>query len=313
MVLLFIRNIWIFFNCIFISFHRYFVASSILDHYQTALRDPVFYMLQKRIIDLVHFFKLRLPSYTKEDLYFPGVKIDNVVVDKLITYFDDYLMDMTNAVTLTEEETRKAEPNMIFMARKRRLNHQPFKVTMDIVSDKAVDSVVRIFLGPKKDNFNRLIDINNNRLNFVEIDSFIYKLNTGKNTIVRDSHDMHNLVKDRIMTRDLWKKLESMNDMEDLLRKDLRNYHTGFPTRLLLPKGNVGGLEMMFYICVTPLRLVDNVDMSILDTNRKDFIVDFGSSVLLDKMPLGFPLDRHIDIGNFFTPNMKFIDVKIYH
>lgn len=270
-------------------------------------------MLQKRIIDLVHFFKLRLPSYNKEDLYFPGVKIDNVVVDKLITYFDDYLMDMTNAVTLTEEETRKAEPNMIFMARKRRLNHQPFKVTMDIVSDKAVDSVVRIFLGPKKDNFNRLIDINNNRLNFVEIDSFIYKLNTGKNTIVRDSHDMHNLVKDRIMTRDLWKKLESMNDMEDLLRKDLRNYHTGFPTRLLLPKGNVGGLEMMFYICVTPLRLVDNVDMSILDTNRKDFIVDFGSSVLLDKMSLGFPLDRHIDIGNFFTPNMKFIDVKIYH
>ncbi|CAB3234013.1 unnamed protein product [Arctia plantaginis] len=292
---------------------KYFVTPSILDHYQTALRDPVFYMLQKRIIDLVHLFKLRLPSYTKEDLYFPGVKIENVVVDKLITYFDDFLMDMTNAVTLTEEELKKARSDMIFMVRKRRLNHQPFKVTIDIASDKAVDCVVRIFLGPKKDHLNRLIDINNNRLNFVEVDSFLYKLNTGKNTIVRDSHDMHNLVKDRMMTRDLWKKIESMNDMKDLLRKDLRNYHTGFPTRLLLPKGHVGGLDMMFYICVTPLRLVDNVDMSILDTNRKDFMVDFRSSVLLDKMPLGFPLDRHIDIGNFFTPNMRFIDVRIYH
>ncbi|KAJ8712286.1 hypothetical protein PYW07_005128 [Mythimna separata] len=297
------------------TFHsdKYFAVPSILDIYQTALRDPVFYMLQKRIIDLVCLFKLRLPMYTKEDLYFPGVKIDNVVVDKLVTYFDDYLMDMTNAVTLTEDEMRKTTSDMKFLVRKRRLNHQPFKVTLDVLSDKSVDCVVRIFLGPKKDHMDRLIDININRLNFVELDTFLFKLITGKNTIVRNSYDMHNLVRDRMMTRDLMKKVESITDMRDLLVKDLRNYHTGFPTRLLLPKGWVGGMDMMIYVIVTPLKLVDNVDINILDVNRKDLMVDFRSTVLLDKLPLGFPFDRRIDIGNFFTPNMKFVDVKIFH
>ncbi|XP_026725367.1 basic juvenile hormone-suppressible protein 2-like [Trichoplusia ni] len=297
------------------TFHsdKYFVVPTILDQYQTVLRDPVFYMLQKRIIDLVHLFKLRLPTYTKEDLYFPGVKVENVVVDKLVTYFDDYLMDMTNAVYLTEEEIKKTKSDMVFMVRKRRLNHQPFKVTLDIKSDKSVDCVVRIFLGPKKDHMKRLIDINRNRLNFVELDTFLFKLTTGKNTIVRNSFDMHNLVKDRMMTRDIMKKIESITDMRDLMIKDLRNYHTGFPTRLLLPKGFVGGMDMLLYVIVTPLRLVDNVDLRILDTDRKDLIRDFRSTVLLDKMPLGFPFDRRIDVGEFFTPNMKFVDVKIFH
>lgn len=270
-------------------------------------------MLQKRIIDLVSLFKLRLPVYTKEELYFPGVKIDNVVVDKLVTYFDDYLMDISNAVYLSEEEMRKAKSDKKFLVRKRRLNHQPFKVTMDVLSDKSVDCVVRVFLGPKKDNLERLIDINSNRLNFVELDSFLYKLVTGKNTIIRNSYDMHNLVRDRIMTSDLVKKVESISDMRDILIKDLKNYHTGFPSRLILPKGLIGGMDMLVYVIVSPLKPVDNVDINILDVNRKDLMVDFRSTVLLDKMPLGFPLDRRIDVGNFITPNMKFVDVKIFH
>lgn len=292
---------------------RYFVMPTVLDQYQTALRDPVFYQLQKRLCDFVLLFKRRLPSYTKEDLLFPGVKIDNIVVDKLVTYFDDYLMDMTNAVIMTDVEVKKTTADMKFLVRKRRLNHVPFKVTLDIMSDKAADCVVRIFLGPKQDHLGRLIDLNRNRMNFVELDTFLYKLVTGKNTVVRNSMDMHNLVRDRIMTRDIWRKMDTLTDTRDLLIKDLRNYHTGFPTRLLLPRGRVGGMNMMLYVCVTPLRLVDNVDLNILDTNRKDLFVDFRSTVLLDKMPLGFPLDRYIDIANFFTPNMKFVDVTIFH
>jgi hypothetical protein len=158
-----------------------------------------------------------------------------------------------------------------------------------------------------------LIDINKNRLNFVELDSFLYKLTTGKNTIVRNSFDMHNLVRDRIMTRDLWKKVDTITDFRDLLVKDLRNYHTGFPTRLLLPKGHVGGMKMLLYVIVTPLKMVDNVDVNIMDVNRKDFVRDFRSTTLLDKRALGFPFDRRIDITKFFTPNMKFFDCMIFH
>ncbi|CAG9564771.1 unnamed protein product [Danaus chrysippus] len=292
---------------------KYFVVPSVLDNYQTALRDPIFYQLQKRLSYSFMYFKLHLPSYTREDLLFNGVKINNVVVDKLVTYFDDYLMDMTNAVILNKDEMKKTVSDMKFLVRKRRLNHQPFRIVLDIESEKTVDAVVRVFLGPKEDHLGRLLDININRVNFVEIDSFLYKLNTGKNTIERKSIDMHNLVRDRLMTHDLWKKFDTITDMKDLLWKDLRNYNTGFPTRLLLPRGRVGGLKMMLYVIVTPLRLIDNADVSLIDLNRKDVMVDYRSTVLLDKMPLGFPFDRKIDLTRFYTPNMKFLDVVIYH
>ncbi|XP_026756149.2 basic juvenile hormone-suppressible protein 2-like [Galleria mellonella] len=292
---------------------RLFVTTTVLDHYETALRDPIFYQLQKRLLDIVLLYKLRLPSYTKEELGFPGVKIDNVVVDKLVTHFDDYFMDVTNVVTLTEEELKKAASDMKLMVRKRRLNHQPFKVSIDVVSDKTTDCVIRIFLGPKFDSLGRMIDINKNRLNFVEIDSFLYKLMTGKNTIVRNSADMHNLVRDRIMTHDIWKKIETITDYKDVMVKDLRNFHTGYPSRLLLPKGRIGGMEFLLYVIVSPLKMIDNIDVNVLDINRKDLGVDFRSTVLLDKMPLGYPFDRPIVPVMFFTSNMKFVDVMIFH
>ncbi|CAH4030070.1 basic juvenile hormone-suppressible protein 2-like [Pieris brassicae] len=292
---------------------KWFVAPSVLDSYQTALRDPVFYQLQKRLCYLFMLFKMRLPSYTHEELYFPGVKIDNIVVDKLVTYFDDYLMDITNAVTFTEDELKKTKSDMTFLVRKRRLNHREFKMTLDIMSDKAVDCVVRVFLGPKEDNFGRLIDINTNRVNFVELDTFLYKLNTGKNTITRNSYDMHNLVRDRVLMTDFWKKIDTITDIKDLWWKDFKNWHTGFPTRLVLPKGTIGGMKFLLYVIVTPLKMVDNMDITMLDDKRKDRIMDWRSTVLLDKMPLGFPLDRTIDVAKFFTPNMKFVDVMIFH
>ncbi|KAG7312332.1 Basic juvenile hormone-suppressible protein 2 [Plutella xylostella] len=293
---------------------KYFVMPTLLDSYQTALRDPVFWRLQKRIVDFLILFKRRLPCYTREELHFPGVKIDNIVVDKLVTYFDDFMMDMTNAVMLSDEELKKTKTDMKFLVRKRRLNHQPFKVTFEVLSDKTTDCIVRIFLGPKKDVYGRLIDINRNRLNFVELDTFVYKLNTGKNVIVRDSMDMHNLVRDRVFTHDWWKKLDTVGDIHQLYIRDLKNYNTGFPTRLLLPKGHVGGMEFMLYCIVSPLRIVENVDQTLIrDTTRKDFLVQYRSTVLLDKMALGYPLDRHIDVARFFTPNMKIVEVKIFH
>lgn len=265
---------------------------------------------------------------TSEELYFPGVKIDNVVVDILVTFFVDYLMDITNAITLTDEELKKTKSDMTFLVRKRRLSHKVFKVTIDVLSDKAVDCIVKIFLGPKKDHLGRLIDINRNRLNFVELDAFIYKLNTGKNTIVRSSKDMHNLIRDRIMTRDLWQRIDGTSDIRDIFIKNLKNYQTGFPARLLLPRGTTGGLDCMFYIMVHPRKIVDNTDSTdhlfmmdtmTMDSDRLDkkdigeITTQWRSTVLMDKMPLGFPLDRHIDLATFFTPNMKFVDVKIFH
>lgn len=77
---------------------------SALEHLETSLRDPAFWMFFKRMVAYMQKYKMRLPAYTYDELAFPGVKIDEVEIDKLITYIDIVDTDITNAVYMTPEE-----------------------------------------------------------------------------------------------------------------------------------------------------------------------------------------------------------------
>jgi hypothetical protein len=44
------------------------LAPTVLEHPHTALRDPAYYQLYKRIYHIVMKFKDRLPSYTREEV-----------------------------------------------------------------------------------------------------------------------------------------------------------------------------------------------------------------------------------------------------
>lgn len=283
----------------------------------TCLRDPVFWRLMKRIVDNVVLFKRMLPRYTRDELDFPGVKVEGLVTDKLVTFMDEYDMDITNALYLDQTEVTKQKSDMLFIARQRRLNHQPFKVTVDVISNKTVDAVVRMFLGPKYDCMGRLMDVNDKRLDMVEIDSFIYKLEAGKNTIVRDSTEMHNIIGDRPMTRRFYDSnvidmLGGGAEGQRVMRESWwHRARTGYPHRLLLPMGRRGGLELQMYVIVTPVRTgltLNTIDMDVMKTRK---VCRF--TVCMDTLPLGFPFDREIDMTTFRTNNMKFTDVMIFH
>lgn len=265
----------------------------------------------KRITEHGVLFKKFLPRYTKDELDFPGVKVERVTTDKLVTFMDDYDVDITNALYLDESEIHKKKSDMTFIARTRRLNSQPFKVTIDVVSEKAVDAVVRIFIGPKFDCMGRMLNVNDKRLDMLEIDSFLYKLDTGKNTIVRDSMEMHDIIGDRPWTRRL---MDSTVDMTVGVDKIVDSYwykqRLGIPRRLLLPLGRRGGLPLQMFVIVTPVRnglVLPNIDMKIM---RERHTCRY--SVCFDTMPLGFPFDREIDVTRFYTNNMKFLDILVY-
>lgn len=280
--------------------------------YMTCLRDPVFWKVMKRISDHFVLFKKLLPKYTREEFDFPGVKVESITTDKLVTFIDEYDMDITNAMFLDETEMKKMRSDRLYVARMRRLNNHPFKFTIDVTSDKTVDAVVRIFLGPKFDCMGRLMSVNDKRLDMYEIDSFMYKLETGKNTIVRDSKEMHNMYRNRPWTRSLWDKTLDTNIIKN--DKVVDNWwvqsRIGFTTRMLLPLGKTGGFDMQMYVIVTPVRtglILPTVDMTIMRDRRVCYW-----TVCVDTMPLGFPFDREIDMTRFFTTNMKFHDIKIY-
>nr|8CAN_A Chain A, basic juvenile hormone-suppressible protein 1 [Galleria mellonella]8CAN_B Chain B, basic juvenile hormone-suppressible protein 1 [Galleria mellonella]8CAN_C Chain C, basic juvenile hormone-suppressible protein 1 [Galleria mellonella]8CAN_D Chain D, basic juvenile hormone-suppressible protein 1 [Galleria mellonella]8CAN_E Chain E, basic juvenile hormone-suppressible protein 1 [Galleria mellonella]8CAN_F Chain F, basic juvenile hormone-suppressible protein 1 [Galleria mellonella] len=287
---------------------KYTYIPTAADMYSTALRDPGMWKMLKLISEYFIMFKEMLPKYTREELDFPGVKIEQVTTDKLVTFMDEYDVDITNAVYLDHDEMQKHRSDMMYVARMHRLNHQPFKITIDVASDKAVECVVRVFLGPKLDCMGRFTSVNDKRNDMVEIDSFLYKLETGKNTIVRDSLEMNNVIKERPWSRNNW----AMDPSGGQKAQDNWWYKSriGFPHRLLLPMGSHGGMPYQMFVIVTPVRA--GMSLPSIDMNTAKERKACRWTVCMDTMPLGFPFDRPIDETNFYTKNMKFHDVMVY-
>jgi hypothetical protein len=76
---------------------------------------------------------------------FSGVKIENVDVSKLITYFENKDYYINNAVNVGSS---KSGQSFTIKAYQYRLNYKPFSYKFTINSDKATKAVVRIFFGP---------------------------------------------------------------------------------------------------------------------------------------------------------------------
>lgn len=149
----------------------------------------------------------------------------------------------------------------IVIGRTRRLDTKQFTVTIDLQSNKNLKGIVRIFLAPRINNKQQL---NDNRHNFVELDQFIVKLNQGKNVIMRNSRDFKNVVGDPETMNMLYlralnflNKKTKGNDINNF-NYDTNNNNQGFPHRLVLPKGTVGGEDYTLFVIVSDLDNTNN-------------------------------------------------------
>ncbi|WP_348243238.1 tyrosinase family protein, partial [Salmonella enterica] len=78
---------------------KYNMPPGVMEHFETATRDPTFFRLHKYMDNIFKEHKDSLPPYTHEDLDFPGVDIESVGVEgELKTYFEHYEFDLRNAV-----------------------------------------------------------------------------------------------------------------------------------------------------------------------------------------------------------------------
>jgi hypothetical protein len=100
------------------------------------------------------------------------VRVENVEVGKLYTYFEPFEFGMENAVYVSKMEQISTTD---IRARMYRLNHKPFTYKIEVSCDRAVNMMVRVFLGPKYDFLGREFDLNDRRHYFVMMDSFVYR------------------------------------------------------------------------------------------------------------------------------------------
>lgn len=283
---------------------EYKIVPSAMEYFVTALRDPVFYQLYKKILYFFLKYKKNLPSYTYTELNCPSLKIENITMDKLITYFDHFDFEITNGLYFTEEELEK--DNFHVLARTLRLNHKPFSYKITVNCEKKMNAIVRVFLGPKCDEQDNLLLLDDNRINFVELDKFVQTLTTGKNIIERRC-EQTDMIKDRMSYRALCHHVMSALKGQEEFRLDLTEMRSGFPLRFMLPKGKVEGQEFLLYVYVCPYKPLTTK----LTSDRR--VLGSGTRYM-DSLPLGFPLDRPIeDEKMFMVSNSYMKEIMIYH
>ncbi|XP_004527317.1 larval serum protein 1 beta chain [Ceratitis capitata] len=288
------------------------VLPHIFVNHETMFRDPFTYSYYKRFYQVIYKFNSLLPAYTRDELLLPGVRLTDVQVSELMTYFDFSHFDVS---TLLNDETLFIEDtyvfDKIFLARQQRLNHKPFTLDYTIEAEQPQKVVVRAFLGPCYDQNRRALSLAEYRENFIEIDEFIYELVAGKNTIKRDSRDFYWTIDDRRTYAELYHAVIIALGGEKPLELNVTQQHWGFPDRLLLPQGWAKGYPMQLFFFVAPYT---GPHVRYPSYEHSSFSGGVGSGKrYIDNKPFDYPFDRPIIETEFLVPNMFMKNVKVYH
>ncbi|XP_012230110.1 arylphorin subunit alpha [Linepithema humile] len=277
---------------------KYNVVPTALDYYATSQRDPVFYQMYKNIVTYFMRFKSNLPSYTHEELAFPGVTIESVTVDKLMTFFDTFDSLLSNAVSVSSQ---KEASSMLIKARQHRLNHKPFTFHITVNSDRNVKAVIRTFMGPKYDVHGHELDMSENYMNFVNVDQWTVDLKSGTNKIERHSYESIYTIPDEMQSEVVYKKVVKAIEGGETFTYPGQPY--GYPDRLFLPKGWKEGMPLKIFVSVTPFD----------ETTAVKYDSPIWGQGVMDGRPLGYPLDRPVRTHNFTMPNFHVKDVLVFH
>ncbi|XP_037953506.1 larval serum protein 2 [Teleopsis dalmanni] len=295
-------------------------------HYETSVRDPLFWEVYKEITHFYWHLVEHFPEYTYKDFAFEGVKIDNVhVPESLTTFFEYFDSDISNAVNVEvpQDTTHDVLYNFgrnshydghgfVIKARQFRLNHKPFEFQLDVTSDKEQHAVVKIFIGPKYDENGKYIHLEDNYMNFVELDHFVVDLVAGSNVVKRNSIEFSWFVNDRTTYLELYQKVMDATHGEYKFPLNQVEAHCGVPQRLMIPKGKKGGMPYQFFFMVYPFH-----EPAVKQHTGYNHVVSCGvgsGARFVDALPFGFPFNRPVKHDYYFNvDNFKFHDVKIYH
>merc|ERR1719193_2058317 len=287
---------------------KYNMPPGVMEHFETATRDPTFFRLHKYMDNIFKEHKDSLPAYTKDDLEFPGISVESVGVEgPLRTYFEDYEFDLRNAV-----DSAPGVEEVDLKATVRRLNHQDFSFVADVNNNNDHDMLAtfRLYLCPDYDNNGEQFFYTNGHWYCIEVDKFWKSLKPGSTHVTRKSSESSVTVPDV-------PHFQTIIDAADSGSFSMPEFESacGIPNRMLLPKGKKNGMEFSLLLAVTDGSY--DLTHSDVESNHGGTHAQCGArgQNYPDKRPMGFPFDRQIPDRRVYdqTPNIKFSHVKIYH
>uniref|UniRef100_A0A1W7RAG7 Hemocyanin subunit 2 n=1 Tax=Hadrurus spadix TaxID=141984 RepID=A0A1W7RAG7_9SCOR len=285
---------------------RYKTNPGVMSDTGTSLRDPIFYRWHRFIDNIFQEYKQTLPSYTKDELGFPGVAVVNVKVtvdDKKVNAISTFIKE--DELELSYGINLKGSVKVLH----HHLDHEPFKYTINVnnTSGAPKAATVRVFLGPTTDELGNPLVLDTQRRFFIELDKFHKELPAGKSTIERASTESSVTISHVPTVEEIKKGEHGPHDSEYC--------SCGWPQHMLLPRGNHRGMKFQLVVILTDWEHDKVVGAS--DTAMCSDAVSYCGAKddkYPDKRAMGFPFDRPIHsrtIADFSTHNMANTVVEI--
>jgi len=289
---------------------KFNLPPSVMEHFETATRDPAFFRLHKYMDGIFKQHKDTLPAYTKAEIEFPEVHVTGVEIEgDLETHFDDFEFDLKMAV-----DTSESVDMMDVKAIAPRLNHKNFGYNFHVKNDGAEKhAIVRVYLCPRKTNQGVVMSFDEGRWHCIEMDKFWHKLATGPNHFMRKSTESSVTIPDIPSFSSLIEKADAAVENGEELDTSEFDKQCGIPNRMLLPKGNTQGMEFLLAVAVSDASADDFATMEASHESHSHCGVRGGEYP--DHKPMGFPLDRKIPDDRLFknSDNIHMQVVKVYH
>ena len=147
---------------------KFNLPPGVMEHFETATRDPSFFRLHKYMNNIFKAYKNTLPPYTEEELGYSNVEITSIGVEgELSTFFEDFEINLDQAL----DDTESVEDVAVF-AIISRLNHKDFAFDIKLSANSAETATFRIFLCPKYDNNGIEYTIDEARWGCIQVDKF---------------------------------------------------------------------------------------------------------------------------------------------
>merc|ERR1711970_495226 len=296
---------------------KFKMPPGVMEHFETATRDPAFFRLHKYMNNIFKEFKDRLPAYTKEEFMWEGIDLTEISVEgSLETYFEDFEFSLENAV----DDSEKVE-QVKLTAIVKRLNHKPFSWKLAVTNNKGEPAIasVRIFMCPRRDANGIPYGPNTGRWGCIEMDKFYSELAPGDNTILREAK-MSTVTIEDIPSFNYIKEQANaaVAGGSDTIGIEKLYRNCGIPERMLLPRGKEFGLEMVLMAFLND-GVADSADGFTPDPTNEMGGTHAHCGVKGQKIPdvraMGYPLDRQITDPRMTAtvPNFSTNLVKVYH
>ncbi|XP_053663961.1 phenoloxidase 8-like [Anopheles marshallii] len=274
--------------------NRFLEGYGVIGEFQTAMRDPTFYRLHSQVDNMFHRYKRTLQPYNVNQLNYDGVQIQslgvqlnraNAPANVLLTYWQRSQVDLATGLDFGPEGN--------VFASFTHLQHAPFTFRLTVNNNTGATrrGTCRIFIGPKVDERNTALTMDEQRLLMVELDKFTVNLNAGTNNIVRRSEQSSVTIPYERTFRQV-----ALSNINEPSTEMFRFCNCGWPHHLLIPKGSPEGMQFDLFAMISNYA-DDTVNQEFdenVNCNDSHSFCGLRDQLYPDRRAMGYPFDRRM-------------------